>query len=610
MRAVRPSSRSRAIGGFQESARVDAIGVSSQFEDLGPMYESFFHLKSRPFAAAPAVHSYFPGESIEQARQTSIRVVERAEGPVLLIGPAGIGKSLLCRLLAASFGPSFRVALLSNTQICTHKELLQNILFELGMRYRDMDEGELRLSLTDHLRPDHDTNGLLLIVDEAHTLPIRLLEEIRMITNVVVDGQPRVRLVLAGGSRLDERFASPKLESFNQRVAARCYLQPLRWDETDQYVRTQLACAGGAADRIFTEDAFRAIFRASDGIPRLINQVCNHALTLACQSGQRTIDAAGIEEAWADLQQLPAPWLEKSVEADSSKAVVEFGELGAVDPDVVGADDASDCGADDASFVTTGVLELDPAAADLVPDAASELADEPEEAGDELPEPAVDPFDAPFAEEEVVVDHFAALSAEAKRPVVVEAPAADEPVPPEPVDSTPADAPAAVEMASEEPAPPEQVTIEANAEDEPIDEAGVPDEDREADHHDLQPASEVASSSEFRDAEPPADMLSSFECAVYEAADGPSVVLDTSGMLPPSLDDHDDRESNEVAECVSLPWISDTPRDDRDLLALEDVEEEEPAEDRDPQAEQDQGDSTPVRRVEYRELFAQLRRDD
>src|SRR5207244_2142982 len=118
--------------------------------------------------------------------------------------------------------------------------LLQNILFELKLPYRDMDEGELRLSLVDHLEPrSGGPDGLLLLVDEAHMLPLRLLEEIRLLTNVVRDGQTRVRLVLAGGMALEERLTSPKLESLHQRIAARCYLQSLRRDETIYYVQEQ-----------------------------------------------------------------------------------------------------------------------------------------------------------------------------------------------------------------------------------------------------------------------------------------------------------------------------------------------------------------------------------
>jgi len=233
----------------------------------------------------------------------------------------------LCRLLAARFQETFQVAMLSSTRVLTRKALLQNILFELKRPYRGMEEGELRLSLLDHLQPSEDCpNGILLVIDEAHALPLRLLEEVRMITNLVRDGQPRVRLVLAGGSKLEEKFASPKLASFNQRIAARCYLEPFGRDDTIDYVLSRLAAAGGNADAIFDDGALRAIFQATDGIPRLINQVCDHALVMAFAGGRSQIGATGIEEAWADLQQLPGPWHDDSP-VDTAATSIEFGEL-------------------------------------------------------------------------------------------------------------------------------------------------------------------------------------------------------------------------------------------------------------------------------------------
>ena len=148
-----------------------------------------------------------------------------------------------------------------------------------------------------------------------------------MITNLVRDGQPRVRLVLAGSPALEERFASPKLDSFSQRLAARCYLAALNREETTHYARFQISVVGGDPDRVFDGSAYESIYRATDGIPRLINQVCDHALILTALGECRTVTAAAIEEAWSDLQQLPTPWQPGSNGREAAPAVVEFAPL-------------------------------------------------------------------------------------------------------------------------------------------------------------------------------------------------------------------------------------------------------------------------------------------
>jgi type II secretory pathway predicted ATPase ExeA len=293
------------------------------------MYESHFQFHSRPFVAAPQAQRYVPTAAMEQARQTLIRCVDRAEGPGLVVGPAGSGKSLLCHLMADHFRRhQFQVAMLASARVSTRRALLQNILFELHLPYRGMGEGELRLSLIDHLEPrGSGLAGLLLVVDEAHTLPLKLLEEIRLISNFIRDGQPRVRLILAGSAHLEERLANPKLESLQQRIAARCYLQPMNREDTAFYIRQQIQNVGGSVS-LFTLEALKAVYTATDGVPRLVNQVCDHALVLSALGGHSQIGAEAIEEAWSDLQQLPAPWHQTSRKENAAPAtVVEFGQL-------------------------------------------------------------------------------------------------------------------------------------------------------------------------------------------------------------------------------------------------------------------------------------------
>ncbi len=246
------------------------------------MYESFFKFAARPFLASPIADRYYPAAAIEHARESITRCLDGGQGLAVILGPAGTGKSTLCHVLAQQMRERFQVATLASARLCTRRALLQNILFELKLPYRDREEGELRLSLIDHLEPtDKCPHGMLLLVDEAHTLPLRLLEEIRMLTNLVRDGQPRVRVVLAAGLVLDERLASPRLESLNQRIAARCYLQSMSRDETCGYVCAQINAVGGKPEQVFSADALQAIYRATDGIPRLVNQLSDHVLILA-----------------------------------------------------------------------------------------------------------------------------------------------------------------------------------------------------------------------------------------------------------------------------------------------------------------------------------------
>jgi type II secretory pathway predicted ATPase ExeA len=593
------------------------------------MYESFFRLKARPFSAAPVVQNYYPGEAIEQARQTCIRAIERAEGPVLVIGPSGVGKSSLCRLLAAYFESTYQVALLSNAQICTHKALLQSFLFELGLSYRDMDEGELRLHLLDHLQSSEQCpHGVLLIVDEAHTLPIRLLEEIRMLTNVVRREQPRLRLVLAGGPRLDERFASPKLESFNQRIAARCYLQAMSRMETDDYIRSQLSFAGGSADVIFSDEAFRAVFQATDGIPRLVNQVCNHALLLASQSGNRKIDAARVGEAWADLQQLPAPWQEKKVETDNNRAFIEFGSL---EPDASDSPPVPLVAADTSAlercekvldFLSSNEAEVDPSItfgtlgpsleasqgfdSPIYEETETEFPAEeaPEEPVPSVPAMAVDPFQTMFAEEEIVTDPFvpaASLPAQtASRDTVT----AESPVATAAADQEEEEVLASVELPVESSAGPADDTQpeQPSARDEAL--ASPPASNRDSS---LDAWDELLTILPTADASLPDGSLSGmFEITIFETALGGGVVLDAVAdhhPAAPATHDESPVSDDEGSEpCVVLPAVRPHQHDDRDLIQLAD--DEEPA----GLAPSDTPASGDARRMEYRELFAQLRR--
>ena len=293
------------------------------------MYEAHFQLKQRPFSSVPQVSHYFPASAIEQARLAIINSVDRQAGPTMVIGPVGTGKTMLQRALAEHYREQFRVLTLPSGRLATRKILLQALLYELDLEYRDMDEGELRLALIDHVTSEvFCPNGVLLLVDEADSLPMMLLEELRILTNLVRNSRGCVLTIMFGTNRLEERFAHPRLESFNQRIAGRYYLESYSSEETRNYIENRLSASGRTAGDIFPDNAIDTIHELAAGVPRLINQLCQHALVLATAGGVRQIDELGVREAWSDLQQLPAPEISPPDDAQLEEVgIIEFGVL-------------------------------------------------------------------------------------------------------------------------------------------------------------------------------------------------------------------------------------------------------------------------------------------
>jgi type II secretory pathway predicted ATPase ExeA len=296
------------------------------------MESSKLFFRENPFPASPSPDHYLAIGSSEAARARMMESIDRREGPGLIIGPPGTGKSLLCMLIASAFKTQYDVVLLSETRICTRKALLQHLLHHLGLPFSDRSEGELRLSLIDRAAsggPD-SRKGVLIIVDEAQTLPGRLLEELRMMSGIVRNGSPRVQLVLAGGPSLDERLAQPRMEALSQRIGARCYLHPLGQNETAAYIRDAFRRSGANPQTSIDDSAIQSAYYASSGIIRLINQTMSRTIAIAQAQGCGRVTASLVEQAWADLQQLPSPIYSDSNSSGagtSSSSVVEFGSL-------------------------------------------------------------------------------------------------------------------------------------------------------------------------------------------------------------------------------------------------------------------------------------------
>lgn len=294
------------------------------------MYETWFSLTKRPFQAAPQAVSYFPNDAFESACEGLWRCIQRNAGPGVVIGEHGTGKSLMTLLMANQFQANWSVVQISAPSIQSRKELIQTILFELGLPYVSSDEGELRLSLLDYLTSAHQRHeGTLLIIDDAHDLSVEMLEQVASLSGLVREGRWCFDVILLGTTELDEKLVDPALTSLNQRIAARYYLRCWPAHVTANYIRHQLGQAGGDTNALFEAAALQQVHDLTRGVPRLVNQLCDHTLILAAAGEIRQIAAEMVREAWSDLQKLPK---QDSAQVISSPAtqddpIVEFGSL-------------------------------------------------------------------------------------------------------------------------------------------------------------------------------------------------------------------------------------------------------------------------------------------
>lgn len=238
--------------------------------------EHSFHVP--PFPPFPSAERYVPVGSQDEALQRIQRAIEAWEAISLVIGPPGVGKSMLCQLLLKQFSGRREVVVFGDAMLDNPLLFQRHLLTRLnrvqGIHSTPLAPNEdPQFALVERLaRSTSEFPGLLLLVDEAQALTPEVLETIRIITNTMSEGQPRVSAVLMGGPKLDETLALPSLEALVQRVATRCYLHPLNGDEAQTYVRRVIENCGSNPSEAITNEAIRAIHQACSGTPRLINQ--------------------------------------------------------------------------------------------------------------------------------------------------------------------------------------------------------------------------------------------------------------------------------------------------------------------------------------------------
>lgn len=265
------------------------------------MYEGFYGLKEKPFSLLPDPAYLYLSEKHQMALSLLEYSLLNQAGFCVISGVTGAGKTTLIRHLLNQFGDNVAVGLLTNTHQ-SFDELLRWILMAFNLDYSADSKPHLYQTFADFLiRQYAENRSTVLIVDEAQNMSVATLEELRMLSNINADKDQVLQVILVGQPGLRDKLCRPDLEQFAQRIAVDYHLESLNREETRHYLRHRLAMAGGDAG-LFEEEAVQSVYLHSNGIPRLINLLCESALVYGYAEGLPRISARLVEEVIQERQ--------------------------------------------------------------------------------------------------------------------------------------------------------------------------------------------------------------------------------------------------------------------------------------------------------------------
>ncbi len=266
------------------------------------MYESFFELNERPFDLTPNPKFLVLSEGHREALSNLEYGMTNRAGITLLVGEAGAGKTTVIRAALERQKSKTHCVYLHNPTL-SRVEFVEMLAarFDLSEKAKS-SKAVMLLELEQLLRERRDQGeATVLVLDEAQSFPLNLLEEIRLLANMETNDQKLLTVIMAGQPELSDRLNEPSLRQLKQRISLRCTLKPLSLAETSAYLAGRIRAAGGVGSRIFTREAVTLIHEHSQGLPRTISVIADNALLGGFAAGKKPVDSQIVMEVCRDF---------------------------------------------------------------------------------------------------------------------------------------------------------------------------------------------------------------------------------------------------------------------------------------------------------------------
>jgi general secretion pathway protein A len=268
------------------------------------MYESFYGFREKPFQLPPDPEYVFMSNTHQEVFTHLEYAIQEKKGFVVITGEIGAGKTTLMNVLLNRIPQDVETAVITQTNL-QPGEFLRRVCDEFELDIISGNMSEMLDSLHEFLlRQYQEGRRVVLIVDESQNLPLRTIEELRMLSNLELEKEHLLQMILLGQPNLRDKLRKKELEQFSQRISVHCHLRRLNRQETEKYIQHRLKVAGGKDPDLFTKEAVDYVYRGAKGIPRLINILCDGALLYGYADELKTIEKQTVLQIIKERQSL------------------------------------------------------------------------------------------------------------------------------------------------------------------------------------------------------------------------------------------------------------------------------------------------------------------